>query len=607
MSTIEAEGGKGGTIETPAVEKVKLSIDDREVSVSKGTTLLEAARSIGIEVPSLCYLKGINEAGVCRVCLVEVESGGRRSLQASCVYPSSDGLKVYTNSPRARRARKRVVELMLSDHDRDCTNCARNLNCELQRLADEMGIRKLRVTGASHSYPVTRKNSFIVRDYNKCIKCRRCESVCREVQGVNVYSPQNRGFDAVIAPAFMKDLGEVDCISCGQCLMACPTGSLTEREFTDEVWRALEDKDKIVVVQTAPAIQVSIGEDFGIGPGGAVTGQLASALRRIGFDMVFSTEFAADLTIVEEAHELLERLEGHGRLPLISSCSPGWVKFCEHFYPQFLSNLSTCKSPMEMFGALAKTYLAEKMHIDPHKMVVVAIMPCTAKKFEAARQELVTRGTRDVDYVLTTRELARMIRSAGIKFGDLPEENYDQPLGLTTGAGAIFAATGGVTESAIRTALALTGGQEDTVLEFKDIRGMRGIKEARVSLKGREVRIAVAHGTRNARKLMERIKSGEKFDFIEIMACPGGCVGGGGQPIIGKVNKKDQATAEVKSKRAQALYRIDAGKKIRRSHENPAVRQIYEEFLGSPLSDRAKEILHTTYTPRGKSQNRMLH
>lgn len=595
----------GGAV--PAGETVTLWINDREVSVRKGTNLLEAARSIGIEVPTLCYLRGINEAGVCRVCLVEVESGGRRSLQASCVYPAAGGLRVYTNSPRARRARKRVVELMLSDHDLNCTNCARNLNCELQRLADEMGIRKLRVTGERRKRPVVRKNPFIIRDYNKCIKCRRCEAVCREVQGVNVYSPQNRGFEAEIAPAFMKDLGEVDCISCGQCVMACPTGSLTEREYIDEVWRAIEDKDKVVIVQTAPAIQASIGEAFGIAPGTAVTGRLAAALRRLGFDMVFSTELAADITIVEEAHELLERLGGHGKLPLISSCSPGWVKFCEHFYPEFLDNLSTCKSPMEMFGALAKTYLAEKMNIEPRKMVVVAIMPCTAKKFEAARQELVTRGSRDVDYVLTTRELARMIRAAGIRFDELPDEEFDRPLGLSTGAGAIFAATGGVTESAIRTALALTEGQPDTPVEFKEIRGLRGIKEAKVFLKGREVRIAVAHGTRNARKLLERIKAGERFDFIEIMACPGGCVGGGGQPIFGAINKKGPLPDDLRAKRAQALYRVDANKKFRRSHENPAVKQIYREFLESPLSEKAKEILHTTYTPRGRVLNRMLH
>lgn len=588
-------------------ETVNLWINDQEVTIKKNTNILEAARSIGIEIPSLCYLRGVNEAGTCRVCLVEINYNGRRSLQASCVYPVSEGLKVYTNSPRARQARKRVVELLLSDHDRDCTNCARNLNCGLQSLADEMGIRKLRVTGKTRKYQVLNKNPFIVRNYNKCVKCRRCEAVCRDIQGINVYSAKNRGFDTVIAPAFMKDLGEVDCISCGQCLMACPTGSLTEREYTDEVWRAVEDKDKFVIVQAAPAIQVSIGDDFGISPGTAVTGKLAAALRRIGFDLVFSTEFTADLTIVEEAHEFLERLDGQGKLPLISSCSPGWVKFCEHFYPEFLDHLSTCKSPMEMFGALTKTYLAEKMNIDPKKIVVVAIMPCTAKKFEAARKELVTKGNRDVDYVLTTRELARMIRSAGIRFEELPDEEFDMPLGISSGAGTLFAATGGVTESAVRTALALTGGQENTVIDFREIRGMQGIKEAKVNIKGREIRIAVVHGTRNAKRLLERIKSGEHFDFIEIMACPGGCVGGGGQPI-GKPNKKESlAAVNDKNKRTQALYRIDAGKKFRRAHENPVVNKIYSDFLGHPLSAKAKEILHTKYAPRGRAINKMLH
>ena len=605
ISPQPAEGPRND--HSPREETVNLTIDGRQVAAPKGSSLLEAARSISIEIPSLCYLRGINEAGVCRVCLVEVEAGGRRSLQASCVYPVAEGITVYTNSPRARRARRRVVELMLSDHDLSCTTCARNLNCELQRLADEMGIRRLRVTGDQRRRPVSGKNPYIVRDYNKCVKCRRCEAVCRDVQGVNVYSPKNRGFDLEIAPAFMKDLGEVDCISCGQCVTACPTGSLTEREYIDDVWRAIEDPDKVAIVQTAPAIQVSLGESFGLGQGDPLTGKLAAALRRLGFDLVFSTEFAADLTIMEEAHELLERLEGHGRLPLISSCSPGWVKFCEHFYPEFIENLSTCKSPMEMFGALAKTYLAEKMGLDPQKMVVVAIMPCTAKKFEAARHELVTRGSRDVDYVLTTRELARMVRGAGIRLGDLPEEEFDQPLGISTGSGAIFAATGGVTEAAVRTALALTGGQPGAVIEFKEVRGLRGIKEARVPVRGKTIRIAVVHGTRNARRLLEKIKSGEHFDFVEIMACPGGCVGGGGQPIKGNLSRSEADRSEVRVHRAQGLYRIDAGKKIRRSHENPAVQQLYKEYLGHPLSEKAKELLHTSYTPRNRISNKLLH
>lgn len=587
-------------------ESVGLYINNREVRVPRGTNLLEAARSMGINIPSLCYIKDLHQAGACRVCLVEVDAGGRQSLQASCVYPATEGIRVYTDSPRARRARKRVVELMLSDHDMQCLTCARNLNCELQKLADEMGIRKVRVTGERRKYPLQNKNSFIVRDYNKCIKCRRCEAVCRETQGVNVYSAKNRGFDTVIAPAFMKDLGKVDCISCGQCLMNCPTGSLTEREYIDEVWRAIENREQYVVVQTAPAIQATLGEAFGLPPGTGVTGKIPAALRRLGFDQVFSTEFAADLTIVEESHELLERLDNNGKLPLISSCSPGWVKYCEHFYPEFVKNLSSCKSPMEMFGALAKNYFAQKIGIDPEKMVVVAVMPCTAKKFEASRPEMITPRGRDVDYVLTTRELARMIRSAGIEFHELPDESYDRPLGISTGAGAIFGASGGVTEAVIRTALALTDSDAQGRLNFKEVRGLRGIKEATVKLRGQQIRLAVVHGTRNAKRLLEKVKAGEKYHFIEIMACPGGCVGGGGQPITGG-KQKDQQQHTIAGQRMKTLYKIDIHKEIRKSHENPAVKQLYREYLGHPLSDKAREILHTSYTPRGRTTNKLLH
>ncbi|SHI90488.1 NADH-dependent [FeFe] hydrogenase, group A6 [Desulfofundulus thermosubterraneus] len=608
METAPIPAGHCEPVPQPEEEKVRIWINDRPVEVPKGMNLLEICRSEGIDIPSLCYLPGVHEAGICRVCLVEVEANGRRALQASCVYPASQGIKVYTHSPRARRARKRVVELLLSEHGGECPTCVRNLNCELQRLADEMGIRRVRVTGERRRYPIANKNPFIIRDYNKCIRCRRCEAVCREIQGVGVLGPRNRGFDLVIGPPFNKDLGEVNCISCGQCVMVCPTGALTEREYIDEVWRAIEDPDQFVVVQTAPAIQVTLGEAFGLGAGTVVRGKLAAALRRLGFDRVFTTELAADLTIVEEAHELLERLKGHGKLPLISSCSPGWVKFCEHFYPEFVDNLSTCKSPMEMFGALAKTYYAEKEGLDPKKMVVVAVMPCTAKKFEAARPELVTRGLRDVDYVLTTRELARMIRQAGIRFDELAVEEFDQPLGLSTGAGVIFATTGGVMEAAIRTAYALVEGKDlPTRLEFREFRGLRGIKEARLKLKNQTLRLAVAHGTRNARRLLERIKRGEKFHFIEIMACPGGCVGGGGQPIWGRLNRRETNMVERRMQRAQALYKIDLNKKLRRAHENPAVQQIYREFLGHPLSEKAKEILHTRYTPRERTNHRLLH
>lgn len=587
---------------------VSINFNGRVVKVPGDTpNLLEAARLAGIQVPSLCYLRDVNQAGSCRVCLVEIDHNGSKNLQASCVYPVTDGMKVNTNSPRVRRARKRVVELLLSEHDLDCINCVRSRDCELKTVAGDLGIRRIRLTGAKREYPVTDKNPYITKDYNKCIKCRRCEAVCKNVQGVNVLAARNRGFDTVIGPAFMKDLAEADCIACGQCVMACPTAALAEKEYISQVWQAIEDPEKYVVVQTAPATQVSLGEAFGLEPGTVVTGKMVAALRRLGFDRVFATVLAADLTIVEEAHELLERLAGKGKLPLISSCSPGWVKFCEHFYPQFVENLSTCKSPQEMLGALAKTYFADQEGLDPKKMVVVAVMPCTAKKYEAARPELLTRGTRDVDFVLTTRELARMIRETGIDFNTLPDEEFDLPLGLSTGAGHIFATTGGVMESAIRTAYALAGDDEaPPKLDFKEFRGLRGVKEATVKLKDRRIRLAVAHGTRNARQLMERLKAGEKFDFIEIMGCPGGCVGGGGQPIS-PGHRDPVKAAAVRDKRARALYGIDLGKARRRSHENPAVQQIYQEYLGQPLSKTAKEILHTHYKPRGRSINKLLH
>jgi NADH-quinone oxidoreductase subunit G len=589
-------------------ETVTLSFNGREFTVPANTpNLLEAARLAGIHIPSLCYLRDINQAGSCRVCLVEIDHNGNKTLQASCVYPVSGGLKVNTNSPRVRRARKRVVELLLSEHDLDCINCVRTRDCELKNVAGDLGIRRIRLTGERRQYKLADKNPYITRDYNKCIKCRRCEAVCKNVQGVNVLAARNRGFDTVIGPAFMKDLSEADCIACGQCVMACPTAALAEKEYIDQVWQAIEDPDKMVVAQTAPATQVSLGEVFGLEPGTVVTGKMVAALRRLGFDRVFSTVLAADLTIIEEAHELLERLAGKGKLPLISSCSPGWVKYCEHFYPQFVPNLSTCKSPQEMLGALAKTYYADKEGLDPGKMVVVAVMPCTAKKFEAARPELVTRGTRDVDFVLTTRELGRMIREAGIEFVNLPDEEFDLPLGLSTGAGNIFAATGGVMEAAIRTAYALSGDENaPSKLDFQEFRGLRGVKEATIELKGKKIRLAVAHGTRNARQLMERLKAGEKFDFIEIMGCPGGCVGGGGQPIFPGHRDPARAT-EVYKKRARALYSIDLGKAKRRAHENPAVQSIYAEYLGYPLSEKAREILHTRYTPRGRAVKRLLH
>lgn len=581
------------------VEKIKLTIDGREIEADKGMSVLEAARLAGIEIPSLCYLRHINEIGSCRVCLVEVEIKGAKTLQASCVYPASDGIVVHTSSPRVRRVRRTMVELLLSDHHRECTTCIRNLNCELQNVADNLGIRNIKYTGEMKALQVQNENSFIVRDYNKCIKCRRCEAICSKVQEVNVYSALNRGYDTVIAPAFMQDLSQVACITCGQCVIACPTASLTEKECVESVWEALEDPDKYVVVQTAPSIQVTLGEVFGYPVGTVVTGKLVAALRRLGFDKVFATDFTADLTIMEEAHELLERLEGHGKLPLLSSCSPGWVKFAEHFYPEFLENLSTCKSPHEMFGALTKTYFAGKEGLDPKRIVVVAIMPCTAKKFEASRPEMGTGDFKDVDWVLTTRELARMIRQAGINFHDLPDEDYDTPMGIASGAGSIFGSTGGVIEAAVRTAYYLTSGQELDLLDYEELRGFSGLKEAWVELKGRPIKVAIAHGTGNARVLMDRLKAGEQFDYAEIMACPGGCVGGGGQPIFGTREHKE-ISLDYRHNRADALGRIDYSKELRRAHENPAVKKIYEEFLDRPLSEKSRKLLHTYYTPRGK-------
>ncbi|MGQ9754869.1 MAG: NADH-dependent [FeFe] hydrogenase, group A6 [Desulfotomaculales bacterium] len=580
--------------EKPAGDTVTLWIDGRQVTAAKGASLVDAARAHGVDIPTLCYLPGISRPTCCRVCLVEIE--GIRNLQPACIYPVREGLKVHTNTARVRRARRRMVELLLSEHYRECPTCVRAETCELRQLANRLGVREVRSLEKLPARRLDNRNPFIVRDYAKCIRCRRCEAVCRNLQEVGALAAAGRGRETVITPVFGRDLGEVACISCGQCVMVCPTGALTEREYIDQVWAALDDAGKFVVVQTAPPIQVTLGEAFGLPVGTIVTGQLAAALRRLGFDRVFSTDFAADLTIVEEAHEFLERLDGKGKLPLISSCSPGWVKFCEHFYPEFLDNLSTCKSPQEMMGALTKTYFAQKEGLDPDKLVVVAIMPCTAKKFEAARPEMVTEGRRDMDYVLTTRELARMIRQAGIRFKELPNEEYDAPLGMATGAGVIFGTTGGVMEAAIRTAIAITEGDVRAEVEFRAIRGLRGVKEAEVTVKGRPVRIAVAHGTRNARRVLERLRAGATYHFIEIMACPGGCIGGGGQPIY---PHKDVAF-DYRRKRAEALYRLDLSKEVRRAHENPAVKKIYEEFLGHPLSEKAKKLLHTTYTPRGR-------
>lgn len=573
------------------MELVTLTIDHQEVQIEKGKTILEAAKKAGIHIPTLCYLAEINEIGACRICLVEVE--GSRNLTAACTAPVASGMKVFTNTPRVRKARKANLELLLSDHDYDCPSCARNLNCELQTLAQRMGIREIRFQGGRNEYPKDLSTPALVRDPGKCILCRRCVAVCQEVQTVKAIMPLERGFITLIGPAFQENLSDSSCVQCGQCALVCPTGAIVEREYIDQVWEAIGDPKKHVVVQTAPAIRVAISEEFGGEPGEVSTGKLVAALRRLGFDKVFDTDFTADLTIMEEGSEFLQRLQQGGTLPLLTSCSPGWINFIETFYPELLPHLSTCKSPQQMFGALAKTYYAQKAGIDPADVVGVSIMPCTAKKYECQRPEMKDSGYQDVDYVLTTRELARMIRQAGIDFSSLPEEDYDDPLGISTGAGLIFGATGGVMEAALRTAYEIATGKELADINFHDVRGLKGIKEAEVDLDGTTIKVAVAHGLRNARELMELVKSGQaQYHFIEIMCCPGGCIGGGGQPI--------PTDMEIRAKRIKGIYAGDEAMSLRKSHENPAVQQLYKEFLGQPLGEKSHQLLHTSYTPKEK-------
>ncbi len=573
---------------------VSLTIDNQPVQVPPGTTILEAARQIGIYIPSLCAMPEIDHRpGACRVCVVEVERS--RTLVASCVYPVAEGMKVKTNSARVRKGRRAIVEFLLSDHPQDCTICLKNGHCELQKIAQLVGVREIRVPCTDFSIQRLDDSSpALVRDASKCINCLRCVKVCADIQGVSLLTPQGRGFDSRVVPAMNKDLAESVCTFCGQCAVVCPTGAIVEKDATETVMAALEDPHKHVVVQEAPAIRASLGEDLGLPPGTLVTGKMIAALRRLGFDKVFDTNFTADLTIIEEGHELLHRVKNGGRLPMITSCSPGWIKFIEHFYPSLLPNVSTCKSPQQMFGALAKTYYAQQAGIDPKDMYVVSIMPCTAKKFEAARPEMNSSGYRDVDAVLTTRELARMINAAGIDFNNLAPEDYDPPMGQYTGAGTIFGATGGVMEAALRTVFAVVTGKPLEDLDITPVRGLESIKEAAIEVGPLgTVRVAVSHGLDNARRLMDRVVTGRAdYHFIEIMACPGGCVGGGGQPL--------PASDEKRTLRAAALYHDDkAVQKWRQSHENPAIQELYESFLGTPLGERSHELLHTHYTARG--------
>lgn len=573
---------------------VTLKIDGRTVQAEAGMTVLEASLKEGIKIPTLCNLKDINNIGACRMCLVEDAKSGK--LQASCVLPVSEGLEIRTASPKVLEARRAVLELILSDHDRSCLTCKRNQTCELQALANEMNVTEIEFQGTHIVKTIDELSPSVVRDNNKCILCRRCVAACAKTQGVCAIGVQNRGFKSEIGSEFGKSLGEVACINCGQCIAACPTGALTEKDATKEVWAALNDPKKFVVFQPAPAVRVAIGEEFGMPIGTRCTGKLAAAMRRLGADRVFDVDFGADLTIMEEGTELLQRIQNGGVLPMITSCSPGWIKFCEHFYPEFISNLSTCKSPNQMQGAVTKTYFAEKNDLDPRDIFVVSVMPCTAKKFEIQRPEMGRDGYRDVDANLTTRELARMIRQAGIDFVHLPDEEFDDVLGESTGAAVIFGVTGGVMEAALRTVADILTKQDLKEIEYQDVRGLTGIKEATVSVAGMDVKVAVAHGTANAAKLLDAIKAGEKtYHFIEIMGCPGGCVTGGGQPIV---DARTRYFIDPKAARAAATYDEDEAMTIRKSHENPAIKKIYEEFLGEPCGHKSHELLHTHYVDR---------
>ena len=583
------------------MEMKNLIINGKEYSVPNHMTILEACREVGIYIPTLCWLKDVNEIGACRICVVEVK--GARSLVASCVYPVADlrpGSEIFTNSPAVIEARKTTLELILSAHDKKCLSCVRSGNCELQTLCNEYGIENDgRFDGAVEDYEIDTSASHMIRNNNKCILCRRCSAVCSKIQSVAVIGANDRGFKTHIGCAFEADLGDVACVSCGQCINVCPTGALTERDDTDKVFAALNDPSKHVIVQTAPSVRVGLGEEFGLPIGTIVTGKMVAALKRLGFDGVFDTNFTADLTIMEEGTEFLNRYLKKENLPLITSCSPGWIKYCEHYHPDMIPNLSSCKSPQGMFGAVAKTYYAEKMGLDPKDIFVVSVMPCTAKKFEAERVDhSAVKGIPDIDVAITTRELARMIKKCGIMFNMLPDEEFDKPFGLGSGAGTIFGATGGVMEAALRTAAIKLLGVELPDVELKEVRGIEGIKEATYNLAGNEIKVAVASGLANAKALLDAVKRGDKYyDFIEIMACPGGCVNGGGQPIQPASVRN---FVDLRAVRGAALYEDDRQLPVRLSHENEDVKSIYEEYFKEPGSHRAHEVLHTGYTARPK-------
>jgi NADP-reducing hydrogenase subunit HndD len=578
---------------------VNLKINDIPVSVPEGTTVIEAAKAAGIVIPSLCYLKGLNEIGACRVCVVKIK--GARGLVTSCVYPVAENMEVLTNTESVVKSRRTTLELILSDHDKSCLSCVRSTNCELQTLSREYGCDAARFNGVMNEYEKDKTTPYLVRDNGKCILCRRCVAACGRVQDVGVIGANGRGFHTRIGCAFERDLKDVPCIACGQCTVVCPTGALVEKDDTDLVAAAIEDPKKIVIVGTAPAVRVGLGEEFGTEIGANVEGKMVTALKRLGFDNVFDVNVTADLTIMEEGTEFINRLKNKGVLPMITSCSPGWIKYIESYFPEQLDHLSTCKSPQQMFGAIVKTYYAEKMGIDPKDIFTVTIMPCTAKKFERTRSHQDAAGVQDIDASLTVREFARMIKRAGLDFNKLAESPFDTPLGIASGAGLIFGATGGVMEAALRTVSAVLEGRPPAKIDFKEVRGTKGVKEATVKIAGKDVKVCVVSGIKNAKAVMEKVKSGKAdWHFIEVMTCPGGCVNGGGQPVLpaNVLNSTD-----IKAVRAKSIYQGDAKNKLRMSHESPVMKTLYKEYFGEPNSHKAHHILHTKYTKREKYPN----
>ena len=575
---------------------VNLKINNISVSVPEGTTILEAAKSIGINIPTLCYMKGINEIGACRICVVEVK--GARSNVAACVYPVNEGMEVFTNTPKIRKERKTTLELIMSDHKKECLSCVRDGKCELQTLAKDYGCEFGAFSGVTNEYEQDNSTSYLVRDNDKCILCRRCVATCQKVSDVGVIETVKRGFSTHVACAFEEPLSDTKCVACGQCINVCPVGALSERSEVDNVLNALADPEKVVVVGAAPSVRAGLGEEFGYPIGTNVEGKMVQALRLMGFNYVFDVNFAADLTILEEGTELLDRLSNNGTLPMITSCSPGWIKYLEGVFPELIPNLSTCKSPQQMFGAVVKTFYAEKLGIDPKNIYVVSVMPCTAKKFEKLRADQSASGYPDIDAVLTTRELARAIKSMGIIFNDLPDGEYDMPLGLYTGAGVIFGSSGGVMEAALRTVADVVSGSDLEKIEYEEVRGMEGIKKATYKVGDKEVKVAVASGLTNARKICEEIRDGKAdYQFVEIMCCPGGCINGGGQPILDAYTRRN---VDYREKRASVLYDIDKNCEARKSHKSTAVDAVYKEMFEKPGSHKAHEVLHTSYVNRKK-------